>query len=294
MTLHRRRIERGFTLIELMLSVAIGAALLMGLGYVVTQGLDVWRVQKNQTDAQQNASFALARMIDAVRDAERLLVPQNATPRNVLALVIGPYVDANGDGFADADKDQDGLTNEDPPADATNDGAAGVVGIDDDGDALTDEGDPADDDEDGLIDEDPLDGIDNDGDGLIDEDPPADANNDGQSGVAGVDDDGDSFTDESASADDDEDGIADDDWWDPVVFYLSGTNLIERLPNLNPASGNDYAERTIATQVTTLAVTALPFNAGDRARQVEISISVQQADGSVVTLTARARVGGGR
>lgn len=284
----------GFTLIELLVSLAIGSFVLLGLGYVVNQGLESWRVQKEQTDAQTTANFAVTRMAESITSAQQLLVPQNGTPRPVLGLVIGSQVDADGDGFADADKDQDGRTNEDPSADASNDGAAGIIGIDDDNDGFTDEGAAEDDDEDGASDEDKIDGIDNDSDGLVDEDPPADSNNDGSPGIAGLDDDGDTVADEGVSTDDDEDGLSDEDWWDTVVYYLNGSQLKERLPNPNPSSGTDYTERTIADNVSAFAVTALPRSAGDRGQVVEVKLVIQQPDGSVLTLTAQRRIGGGR
>ena len=36
--------------------------------------------------------------------------------------------------------------------------------------------------------------------------------------------------DEGAVADDDEDGSSDEDWYDPLVFYLAGSSLVQRTP----------------------------------------------------------------
>jgi hypothetical protein len=58
----------------------------------------------------------------------------------VLAVALPPTLDRNGDGFADADNDHNGIADDDLPADETKDGAAGIKGIDDDGDGTADNG----------------------------------------------------------------------------------------------------------------------------------------------------------
>lgn len=273
-----------------MLSVVIGALLLLGMGLVVNQSLDTWRIYKQQTDSQINASFAVTRIVEMIHHGERILIPQNSSPRAILAFSLGNTLDANGDGFADSDNDLDGRTNEDASGDVSDDGAPGIIGLDDDNDGSVDEGLANDDDEDGTVDEDPIDGIDNDGDGLVDEDPPADKNNDGQSGIAGLDDDNDTFIDEGTAADDDEDGVADEDGWEIVAYFLSGSDLIERLPNLSPTSGTDYTERVIATRVTAFSVTAISSGTADRFKQIEISLSVENDTGGAYTITTRSRL----
>ena len=68
-------------------------------------------------------------------------------------------------------------------------------------------------------------------------------NDDGAPGIAGVDDDGDGSIDEGDVADDDEDGQSDEDWYDPVVFYLSGSAVIERraYPGTKTATARERA-----------------------------------------------------
>jgi hypothetical protein len=164
--------------------------------------------------------------------------------------------------------------------------------VDDDGDGLVDEGDSNNDDEDGTTNEDKLDGIDNDGDGLIDEDVTKDMSNDGKPGFAGVNDDGDLFTDEGASQDDDEDGRSDEDWIDVVAYRLSGTTLLERAPDLNPVTGNDFTERTVAEGVTLFRVEYLPPAAADRPATVDITLSLGGSGVAEASLNTRVRVGG--
>ena len=72
----------------------------------------------------------------------------------------------------------------------------------------------------------------------------------------GIDDNGDGTADNGAGlTDNDENGSLGTppnapktgaDWIDPVVYRVSGGQLLERLPNLNPTSGADYTERPIA------------------------------------------------
>ncbi len=136
------------------------------------------------------------------------------------------------------------------------------------------------------------DGIDNDGDGSIDEDPGPDMNGDLSPGVAGVDDDGDGFTDEGSIGDDDEDGSIDEDWLDTVVYFLSGTDLIERHPNLDPADGTDYTERTLAKNVSTFRVERLSRGI-NRNDLIELTLGLS-AERTSVQVKQRVRVGGPR
>ena len=53
---------------------------------------------------------------------------------------------------------------------------------------------------------------------------------DGCPGLCGVDDDNDGSIDEGSADDDDEDGSTFDDPYDPVVYYLNGSSLLERMP----------------------------------------------------------------
>jgi len=222
----------------------------------------------------------------------------------VLAVTLDPAIDRDADGTADADNDGDGRVDEDPDKDNSNDGAHGVVGIDDDGDGATDEGGPdgagkfPDNDEDGSFGEDPANGIDDDGDGSVDEDLPGDMNGDGAPGIAAVDDDGDTAVDEGPPPDDDEDGAVDEDWLDPVVFRLSGGNLVERVPvpfdedASGTVTGLDFVERTVAANVSRFRVVRLPAGGG-KPPLVQITLDVDAPDGETISLTRTVRAGGG-
>ena len=76
-----------------------------------------------------------------VEASTRLMVPLEVTTatRDVLAVALPPGLNRNGDGYADADN-KNGVVDDDLPADETNDGGAGIIGIDDDGDGLVDNG----------------------------------------------------------------------------------------------------------------------------------------------------------
>jgi type II secretory pathway pseudopilin PulG len=235
----------------------------------------------------------------------------------VLAVTLPAFVDLDQDGFPDADDDKDGRIDEDLPNDVTHDFFPGIIGIDDDGDGQVDEVPTNwwDDDEYlGVVNEDPINGIDDDGDNNIDEDPPSDNNGDGCPGFCGVDDDGDGAIDEG-SADDDDDGAIDegsaddddedgntfDDPYDPVVYYLNGGSLIERMPARwntdgistpdGPVDGRDFEESVIAENVTRLRFERL--DDGTALELVDILLELTDpASGETVSLQTRVRIGG--
>jgi hypothetical protein len=155
----------------------------------------------------------MERIVVTVRETRWVLLPLRISdpgdpnypnssyyPRDLLAVA------------GNVDNDGDGLVDEDGPADITADGMPGIIGIDDDDDGFIDEGGAnkkQNDDEDSNIwNEDRIDGIDNDGDGLIDEDP-------GPKTYA-------------SNSDDDADGLQGEDPFDPLIYYLAGTALMER------------------------------------------------------------------
>jgi hypothetical protein len=220
----------------------------------------------------------------------------------VLAVTLPEYVDLDADGFADADDDRDGRIDEDLPNDIHHDFEPGISLIDDDGDGSIDDGTGwAEDDEDGSENEDPVDGIDNDGDGSIDEDPASDNNGDACPGICGVDDNSDGIVDLEAADDDDEDGGTFDDPYDPVVFYLDGSNLMERMPvpwNADgistpdgPVDGRDFVESVIAENVTRFRVERpLPSSPGHQL--VDLTLELTGPDGHVTSVTNRVRIGG--
>lgn len=296
--MRRRKRARGLTLIEVLGSLAIGALLFAALGGVAVQSTRALAMTTDSSLLEQEAQFALDRMIEAVRAARVVLIPQperaatvySESQRALLAVSLDPTIDRDANGFVDADNDRDGRVDEDWSDDATNDGVAGIVGIDDNGDGVID-GDSKNDDEDGASNEDTANGLDDDGDGLVDEDAKRDMNDDGKPGVKSVDDDGDGSVDEGKNEDDDEDGAVDEDWLDARVFRLVGTTLVERLPDLNAANGTVFTERPIAAGVSGFSVVYSTPAAAGLPPTLLITLTLTGA-GAAATVETRVRVGG--
>lgn len=313
------RFSPGFTLVELLVSLAIAAILLTALAGLVDTALDTRSDTRLRGDGLQDARFAMQRMVEATRTTGRLLLPLADNPNTnwrenvreqtvpasapegdstfataVLAVTLSPTLDLDEDGIADADNDGDGSVDEDLLGDNNFDGQQGIAGIDDDGDGSVDEPDPentkSDNDEDGLKTDDWLDGIDNDGDGSTDEDIRPDMNFDSAPGIKNIDDDGDGSVDEGNNSDDDEDGDQAEDWFDSIAFFLSGSDLIERRPNLKPVNGTDYTEYVIAENVTRFRVERIP-DTGKRAVLVDLVLEVTPPGGEAVSLSTRVRAG---
>ena len=313
----------GFTLLEVLISMVLGALIVSVLVSVVSELSNTRKVLREHDQLTQDARFAMSRMTRAVRESRKLMLPLPDKPGTdwrenvreetipasppegsstkataVLAVSLSARVDLDADGFSDADNDRDGRLDEDYPADVTFDASPGIHLIDDDGDGAVDESvDLEDDDEEQTVqDEDPLNGLDDDRDGVIDEDPAADMNGDGEPGYAGVDDDGDGLIDEGSSADDDEDGTTDEDWLDAVVYFLQSDSLIERHPvpwdeNLDTnVTGRDFIESVIAEDVSRFRVERVPGSGNGEI--VDITLDVTGVEtGETVSLHARVRVG---
>ena len=319
--------RRGFTYIEIMVAVSITGLIMLALMGLLNTATVAGDDVKERNELTRDARFALERMVSMVANTRRLLLPLRDNPATnwpenvreqtlppspplgdstfasaVLAVTLPEFVDLDQDGFADADDDRDGLIDEDLPNDNHHDFSPGIMGIDDDGDGSVDEGSGwAEDDEDGAENEDPLDGVDNDGDGSVDEDPPSDNNGDGCPGICGVDDDADGNIDEGALDDDDEDGGSFDDPYDPVVFYLSGSQLIERIPVPwnedgistpdGPVDGRDFVETPIAENVTRLRFERVESGAAPELVDITLELT-NPVSGEFVSLQTRVRVGG--
>ncbi|UCH81609.1 MAG: prepilin-type N-terminal cleavage/methylation domain-containing protein [Nitrospiraceae bacterium] len=207
--------ERGLTLVELLISITI-ISLIAGVSAQMVGGaFDSWEHQRGKGYLLNAGRLAMDRMVSGIRTTTWVLLPlmisdptdpgypaSSYYPRNILAFSY--MIDNDGDGLAD----------EDPYYDIVWNNKSGLKGIDDNNDGLIDNGFAgADDDEDGVKNEDPIDGVDNDGDGRIDEDP-------GSQFYTSVDDD-------------DGDGPWDEDVFDPVIYYLNGTDLRERRDEYN-------------------------------------------------------------
>ncbi len=296
----------GFSLIEMLVVVAITAIVGLSLLRVIASALEARDYSSQRNELIIEAEFALNRIVNAVSRSPRLILPLRENPvtvyseairdPGVLAVTLDPTADRNNDGTPDADNDLDGLIDEDASGDANNDGESGIRGIDDNNDGNIDNENVVDDDESGDLDEDLMDAIDTDGDGTIDEDPPGNMNGDGAPGIAGVDDDGDGLTDEGGAADDDEDGTNNEDWWDTTVFFLQGSNLIERTPVPWDVSGDalvtgeDYIESTIVENVSRFRVERLSPSQS-RGDLLDITLELTGPDGGTVSLTTQVRIG---
>lgn len=319
----RRRGQQGFTLLEILISLAIGAVIVTVLAEVVAKLTASRTLIVEQTQLALDARFAMDRMVRAVRESRDLVLPQadrldtdwrehvreetipasapegsSTLATAVLAVSLSASIDLDADGFPDADNDRDGLIDEDFPDDINDDHGPGIALIDDGGDGIVDNNKKRRDDDEQLgdEDEDPWNGLDDDGDGLIDEDPSGDMNGDNAPGVAGVDDDGDGQIDEGNDSDDDEDGATGEDWLDTVVFYLQGDDLIERHPVPwdqaagGGIDGRDYVEFTIAENVSRFRIERI-MGSGNGA-SVDITLELTGSDTSeTISLNTRARIG---
>jgi prepilin-type N-terminal cleavage/methylation domain-containing protein len=311
--------QTGLTLLETLIAVAIAGILIAAISGFINTALNAGQSTHMQNDTLQQARFAMQRMNRAVSKSRQLRIPlgENTTTawsesvRNVLAVSLDPTLDRDKDGWADANNDKDYLDvnksgirdageperiDEDFDLDSNSDGKPGIMNIDDDGDGTIDEGSGAmarhDDDEDGNADEDPINGLDDDNDGAIDEDPHVDMNGDGKAGVISVDDDLDGTIDESSQDDDDEDGAVIEDWEDDQVFYLNGTTLMERLPNINAADGTAYTEYPIADNVSQFRVERV-LGANGSTVLVDIALTLSPSNGQPFSLNTRVGIGSG-
>ena len=327
MLLNRSK-QLGFTLIELLIAVALSALLLTAMSGLVSNTLGSDEIVVEQNLLQRDARFAMERMVRTVGHSRKMLLPFDDNPNTnwpehireqtipasppigssafataVLAVTLPAYVDLDADGYPDADDDRDGRIDEDLPNDVHHDFTPGIMLIDDDGDGYVDENPSLywDDDEDGIYNEDPFGHIDNDGDGIGSEDPPSDNNYDGCPGLCGVDDDGDGTIDEGSADNDDEEGSGFEDGYDPVVFYLDGDVLMERMPvpwnedgNSSPDGPNDG--RDVVASAIAEDVTLLRFEKVDTSNDAQplvlIKLELTGQTGAVVSMTAQVRLGG--
>ncbi len=304
--------SNGYTLVELVATMAVGGILLLALGGVVSGALSARRNTSAVHDIHRDARFAMERMVRAVSHTRLLMLPLADKPATnwrenvreetvpasppegsstqataVLAVTLPLYVDLDADGVPDADDDEDGRIDEDLPNDRNYDLAAGII----------DEGNGDSDDESTIANDDPINGVDDDDDNNIDEDNATDMNGDGCPGVCGVDDDGDGVIDEGGAGDDDEDGSELDDWYNPLVFYLVGDTLMERTAvpwdesGIGGITGADFVVSPIADNVTRLRVERIE-QGSDRALRVDLILELTDpATRETASVHTQVRVG---
>jgi prepilin-type N-terminal cleavage/methylation domain-containing protein len=224
--------ERGLTLVELLISIVI-ISMIAGVSTRMVGGaLDSWEYNRGKEDLLNTARLAMERMVSGVRSTTWVLMPLMISDPTDPGYPTSSYYPRDILAFSGMiDNDGDGLFDEDPYKDIDWNNKSGLKGIDDNNDGTVDNGFAGqDDDEDGLKNEDPIDGVDNDGDGRVDEDP------------------GSAFY--SSADNDDGDGPWDEDVFDPVIYYLNGTDLRERHDEYNFTNSDDV----IAENVTEFTV----------------------------------------
>ena len=308
----------------MMLSVTIMGIVMLALIGVVNTAAETGSEVRERNDFTRQARFAMQTLVRSVGNSRLILLPQRDKPATnwpenireqtvppsppigdstlataVLAVTLPAYSDLDGNGVPDADNDGDGLLDEDLPDDNHNDFGEGVYLIDDGGNGQVDEGffDSDNDEKDFSVGEDPINGIDDDGDNNTDEDPQSDMNADGCAGVCGVDDDGDGTIDEGSAGDDDEDGVADEDWYDPLVFYLDSGVLKQRTPvpwdesGVSGITGRDFIISDIATNVTRFRVERVDSGNSDELIELVLELT-DPVSGEFISLQTQVRVGG--
>jgi type II secretory pathway pseudopilin PulG len=174
----RSAYQGGLTVIEILVSVVIGAVLILSLSGVTGQALDAKDKTQAKMQLLQDGQFAMERMLAAVGGSTTLLLPLPDNPGTswrehvreqtvpasspetgsiwasaVLATSLPPSQDIDGDGWADANNDKDYLDvnrnavrdiseperiDEDWGDDNTNDGKPGIAGVDDNGSGFVD------------------------------------------------------------------------------------------------------------------------------------------------------------
>ncbi|MBI5740458.1 MAG: hypothetical protein HZA16_07025 [Nitrospirae bacterium] len=249
---------------ELLISITIISVIAGVFVNLVAGSLDSWKYNKDRGELINTAQLAMDRMVSKVRNSRLVLLPLKISdPTDLLYPVTSYYPLEMLAVSANIDNDGDGLADEDPPADTTGDGASGIKGIDDDNDGSVDEPTFDDNDEIPAKNDDPIDGIDNDLDGRVDEDP------------------GRNFY--GAAFDDDGDGASDEDPFDPVIYYLNGTNLMEKQNVLTATT----ADNIIAENVSEFMVLRRRVNGNTL---IDIRLTLDNGKGSVeLRTTALAR-----
>jgi hypothetical protein len=174
----RSAYQSGLTVLEILVSVAIGAVLILSLSGVTGQALNAKDTTQSKMQVLQDGRFAMDRMITAISGSRTLVLPLADSPLTpwrehvrkqtvpaslpetgsiwasaVLAVSLPVSQDIDADGWADANNDKDFLdinqngtrdageperVDEDWGDDNTNDKKPGIVGIDDNGSGFVD------------------------------------------------------------------------------------------------------------------------------------------------------------
>ena len=117
-------VSSGFTLLELLISIAILSIIMIGLHQVMGTALSAHRRTTEKTELLAQARYAMERMVMFVQETDQIEVP-SADKLVVSERLLDTYDNEShnyvldGDGYLDADNDHNGLVNEgtleDPP-----------------------------------------------------------------------------------------------------------------------------------------------------------------------------------
>ena len=112
------RDNSGLTLIELMISIVILSIVVIGLHQVLGTSLAAYNDTSDKRELLARARFAMERMVRFVQETDLILIP-SPDELKVSERLLDTYNNFNhqympgGDGYLDADEDQDDLVNED-------------------------------------------------------------------------------------------------------------------------------------------------------------------------------------
>jgi prepilin-type N-terminal cleavage/methylation domain-containing protein len=114
------RNNRAFTLVELLVSIAILAIIMTGLYQALATAISTHADTKEKQALLAQARYAMERMVMFVRETDSIEQPDSASPKEILKVserLLDNYDNtthaykADGDGFLDADNDSDLLAN---------------------------------------------------------------------------------------------------------------------------------------------------------------------------------------
>ena len=114
--------KSGVTLLELVMSLAILGIIAVGLQQVISTATSTYNDTRDKQELLAEARYAMGRMVMFVQETDAIQKPDDVSNEEVLIVserVLDTYenttraYDEEGDGFLDADNDEDGLINED-------------------------------------------------------------------------------------------------------------------------------------------------------------------------------------
>lgn len=112
----------GFTLMELLISIAILGIIMVGLQQTISTALSAYNENKTRQDLLARGRYAMERMAMFINECDDAPLPNAQTDQEMVKVserVVDTYnnatqaYDIDGDGYPDADNDADGIINED-------------------------------------------------------------------------------------------------------------------------------------------------------------------------------------